>query len=77
MQEDNQKSLQILGKHIKKLRQQCKMKLSTLSYRVGVEPSTISRIERGITEPKYLTIKNIAQAFGCNLAQFFENIENK
>lgn len=75
MQENNQKNLQILGKHIKNLRQKHKMKLETFSYYVGVEPSTISRIERGKAEPKYLTLKNIAEALGYNLSKFFENIE--
>ena len=49
--------LVILGQKIKKLRKQKKLTLSALCYRNGLEPSTVSRIEAGIVEAKYLTLK--------------------
>lgn len=71
MQENNQK-LQELGKHIKKLRKECKLTLSALCYRNGLEPSTISRIEQGIVEPKYLTLLKLAEAFGIHIKELLD-----
>lgn len=76
MQDEKEKSLQILGKGVKTLRLKRKWKLSTLAYRIGLSSSTITRIEKGENEPKYYTLKRIAEAFGYNLSEFFEIIEN-
>lgn len=62
--------LQKLGNHIKKLRKERKLTISALCYKNGLEPSTISRIEKGLVEPKYLTLLNIAKAFNITLAEF-------
>ncbi len=62
--------LQKLGNHIKKLRKERKLTISALCYKNGLEPSTISRIEKGLVEPKYLTLLNIANAFNLTLAEF-------
>ena len=52
-----------LGKHIKNLRKTRKLTLSAVCYGNGLEPSTLSRIEAGIVEAKYLTLLKIAEAF--------------
>ena len=62
--------LKKLGNHIRKLRIERKISISALCYKNGLEPSTISRIEKGLVEPKYLTLLNIAQAFNLTLAEF-------
>lgn len=62
--------LQKLGNHIKKLRKERKLTISALCYKNGLEPSTISRIEKGLVEPKYLTLLNIANAFKLTLSKF-------
>ena len=62
--------LQKLGNHIKKLRKERKLTISALCYKNGLEPSTISRIEKGQIEPKYFTLMNIAKAFNLSLAEF-------
>ena len=49
--------LKKLGNHIRKLRIERKISISALCYKNGLEPSTISRIEKGLVEPKYLTQK--------------------
>ena len=73
MQDDN---LKILGKHIKKLRKQKGLTLSALCYRNGLEPSTVSRIEAGIVEAKYLTLLKLANAFKMPIYEFLKiNIE--
>lgn len=71
MQENNQK-LQELGRHIKKLRKERKLTLSALCYRNGLEPSTISRIEQGIVEPKYLTLLKLAEAFKIHIKELLD-----
>lgn len=62
--------LKKLGNHIKKLRKERKLTISALCYKNGLEPSTISRIEKGLVEPKYLILLNIAKAFNLTLAEF-------
>ena len=68
--------LKKLGNHIKKLRKERKLTISALCYKNGLEPSTISRIEKGLVEPKYLTLLNIAKAFNLTLAEFL-NFQNE
>ncbi len=62
--------LKKLGNHIKALRKERKLTISALCYKNGLEPSTISRIEKGLVEPKYLTLLNIANAFNLSLSEF-------
>ena len=71
MQENRRKLLQ-LGKHIKSLRKQKKLTLEALCYKNGLEPSTISRIEQGIVEPKYLTLLRLAEAYKIKLSQLVD-----
>ncbi len=71
MQEDNEKLLQ-LGQHIKTLRKQRKLTLEALCYKNGLEPSTVSRIEQGIVEPKYLTLLKLADAYKMKLSQLID-----
>ncbi len=71
MQENNEELLK-LGQHIKALRKQRKLTLETLCYRNDLEPSTVSRIEKGIVEPKYLTLLKLADAYKMNLSQLLD-----
>lgn len=71
MQEDKDQ-LKELGNHIKKLRKEKKLTLSSLCYMNGLEPSTISRIEQGIVEPKYLTLLRLAEAFGLHIKELLD-----
>ena len=71
MQENNEKLL-ILGKHIKSIRKRRKLTLEALCYRNGLEPSTISRIEQGIVEPKYLTLLKLAEAYNMQLSNLLD-----
>ncbi len=71
MQENNEELLK-LGQHIKALRKQRKLTLESLCYRNGLEPSTISRIEQGIVEPKYLTLLKLANAYKIKLSKLID-----
>lgn len=50
------------GKQVKSLRKSKRLTLTSLCYKNGLEPSTISRIEKGLVEPKLLTIMKLANA---------------
>ena len=71
MQENNEQLIE-LGQHLKELRKQKKLTLEALCYRNGLEPSTISRIEKGLVEPKYLTLKKLAKAYNLTLSQLLD-----
>ena len=71
MQENNEELLK-LGKHIYNLRKEHKLTLESLCYRNGLEPSTLSRIEKGIVEPKYLTLLKIAEAFSLKIDELLK-----
>ena len=61
-----------LGNHIKNLRLKRGLTISALCYRNALEPSTISRIEAGLVEAKYLTLVKVAKAFDIQLAELFD-----
>ena len=58
-----------LGEHIKSLRLKRGLTISALCYRNALEPSTISRIEAGTVEAKYLTLLKIAKALDIELSE--------
>ena len=68
MQENNEKILKNLGNHIRSLRKQKKLTLEALCYKNGLEPSTISRIEKGLVDPKYTTLLKLASAYKLTLS---------
>lgn len=69
MQESELEQLKLLGKRIKSLRKSRKYTLTELCYKNGLEPSTLSRIEQAIVEPKYLTLLKIASAFKMTVSE--------
>lgn len=71
MQVSDEKLLQ-LGRHIKSLRMKRKLTLENICYRNGLEPSTLSRIEKGQVEPKYLTLLKLANAYDMKLSQLLD-----
>jgi len=71
MQNDKNELIK-LGKHIKALRKKSKQTLEALCYKNGLEPSTISRIENGIVEAKYLTLLKLSKAMNKNLKDLFD-----
>ena len=59
------------GKHVKSLRKSKRLTLTNLCYKNGLEPSTISRIEKGLVEPKLLTIMKLANALEVDFNTLF------
>ncbi len=72
MQETDLINLQKLGDRIKTLRKTKKFTLCELCYKNGLEPSTLSRIEQAIVEPKYLTLVKIAAAFNMSVSELLD-----
>ncbi len=71
MQENNEELVK-LGNHIKSIRKQKKLTLENLCYKNGLEPSTVSRIEKGIVEAKYLTLLKLSRAFKIPLKNLLD-----
>lgn len=75
MQDENDE-LKLLGQHIKQLRTKHKITLENLCYKNGLEPSTVSRIEKGLVEPKFLTLIKIAKAFKLSIGELLDFKDN-
>ncbi len=60
-----------LGKRIRKARRDKKMSQEELADRVGLHYTTISRIERGISNPPVQTIDKISKALKVQLSDLF------
>ncbi|MCM1004297.1 MAG: helix-turn-helix domain-containing protein [Candidatus Gastranaerophilales bacterium] len=71
MQERDER-LNRLGKHIRYLRTKHKITLENLCYKNGLEPSTVSRIEKGLVEPKFLTLLRLAEAFNLTISELLD-----
>jgi len=63
--------LEKFGKHIKKLRKERNLTLVNLCYKNDLEPSTVSRIEKGLVEPKYFTLVKLAKALDVDMNTLF------
>lgn len=62
---------QKLGKRIRKYRRERRMSQEELADRVGLHYTTISRIERGISNPPVQTVNKIAKALKASLSDLF------
>ena len=71
MQEEDIINLKKLGSKITSLRKSKKLNLSQICYQNGLEPSTLSRIEHALVDPKYLTLLKIAKALNVEISELF------
>jgi len=60
-----------IGDNIRTLRGNSKLTVTELARRVGLDKSTLSKIERGNTSPPISTLIRIAEALGVALSEFF------
>lgn len=60
-----------LGKRVRKARKDRKMSQEELADRVGLHYTTISRIERGISNPPVQTVNKIAKALKIDMSDLF------
>ncbi len=60
---------------IRQARKQCGMTQRELGYRTGLDPMTISRIERGVRLPSLMTLFIMAEAMQSTVGEWMEEIE--
>lgn len=72
MQEENKKYTKVLGERIRKLRKDRNLTLQNICYKNFIEPSTLSRIEQGTVEAKYVTLIKIAKALNMTLSELVD-----
>lgn len=66
-----------LGLEVRELRKAQKISQKELGYRVGLERTYISRLERGISLPPLGVIADLAKAFGLTASQLIANVEKR
>jgi transcriptional regulator with XRE-family HTH domain len=64
-----------LGQRIASLCEQHELSQRQLAIRAGLDPSYVSRIIRGLTEPGLVTADVIAEVFGKSLSEFLTGVE--
>lgn len=72
MQDEIKKYTKPLGERIRKLRNDKNLTLQNVCYKNFLEPSTLSRIEKGKVEPKYVTLIRIAKAFDMKVSELLD-----
>lgn len=72
MQDEIKKYTKPLGERIRKLRNDKNLTLQNVCYKNFLEPSTLSRIEKGKVEPKYVTLIRIAKAFDMTVSELVD-----
>jgi transcriptional regulator with XRE-family HTH domain len=54
---------------VRKIRTEAGLTQSGLASRVGLDPSQISRLEKGIGNPRWGTVRRVAVGLGVSLAE--------
>jgi transcriptional regulator with XRE-family HTH domain len=65
----------VLAELIKQLREDREITQEELAFEAGITASALSRIERGINNPGWMTVRRIAQALDVTLVQLARKIE--
>ena len=66
--DDNMTSItKRVGLNLAKVRQEARLTQEDLAGKVGVEPETVSRIERGTTDPSLKRLEQFANAIGIGV----------
>ena len=66
-----------LGKKILELRKRKKLTLHTMAQRIGMSPSMISQVERGMLKPSLETLLRISRLFDISPAYLLEDSAGK
>lgn len=64
--------LKLVGSRIRSLRKDRKLSLRDLAYKIGMEPSNLSVIENGKSNPQLLTYARISATLGVQLRDLFD-----
>ena len=63
--------LQLIGNRIRELRKERELSLRDVAFKIGMEPSNLSVIENGKSNPQILTFARIASALNVGLNDLF------
>jgi DNA-binding XRE family transcriptional regulator len=66
------KPLAKLGKHIKKIRKIKGITLEKLAYENDLSKGNLSKIEKGLVDPQFLTLFKIANGLGLSLKELLD-----
>jgi transcriptional regulator with XRE-family HTH domain len=65
-----------LAELLKQLREEREITQEELAFEAGITASALSRIERGINNPGWMTVRRIAEALDVTLVQLARKIED-
>lgn len=57
---------------LKELRARKQLSLEAVGYLAGLDPATVSRVERGLVEPSPRTVVSLARALGVSVSRMRE-----
>ncbi len=66
---------QALAALLKRLREERDITQEQLAFDAGITTSALSRIERGLNSPGWMTVKRIADALGLSLVELVTDLE--
>ncbi len=65
----------VLAAHLKRLREERGITQEQLAFDAGMTASALSRIERGLNSPGWMTVRRLAQALDISLVRLVGEIE--
>ncbi|ONK21710.1 hypothetical protein BLX87_20780 [Bacillus sp. VT-16-64] len=66
-----------VGKRIKSLREQANMSGRLLAEKTNLDPSQISKIEKGVSKPSLDALERICKVLNISLSEFFSDSANE
>ena len=69
----------LVGKRIKEIRSSKSIKQNQLAEMIGIEPTNLSKLEKGVHLPKEETIAKLTKVLDCNIKDLFnfEHIKSR
>lgn len=77
MSDKNQQVMQNIGRAIAKYRQTSGLTQAQLAEILGIGNDAVSRMERGTTVPSLLRLVELAEIFGCDLADLVTDTSSR
>lgn len=71
----NEQTDPALAAAVKQLREERDIRQEDLAYKAGITVSSLSRIERGLNSPGWITVSKIIDALGVSFGELVETLE--
>ncbi len=62
----------LVGSRIKEIRESKKIKQNQLAELIGIEPTNLSKLEKGVHLPKEETINKLTRSLDCDVKDLFD-----